>query len=210
MAPMSFHSVVMHSDNEVDLVLRASASSQVTYRFGVDPDALVPTLRCPRNYIRDQASRPRALNWPIDLVRAAITARRRPLPAGRTLRCLEFDRLARSSRAPAQPPPEPPKVPQLLTFRGAFLRSPDVVGVVYDDSLGGTMEWTFMRERSAAKCSAFSASFEQQYRHVIRPGTNDWPITVANLAFAALAAPLRHPSRVGLPQRLIRQSRETS
>ena len=85
---LTFRSLTVVSDNEVDLTFDADDGDTVTFRFAVSETAnRLAVTNGPPAFAQEyrQVPGPAIPTWPEQLALAALHARREPLPAGRQL-----------------------------------------------------------------------------------------------------------------------------
>ncbi|MFE6862400.1 hypothetical protein [Nocardia sp. NPDC057668] len=183
MSPFQFRSVVVCDDNNVDLAVADQHREVRTYRFTMDRGDRIPLMRCSKKYIDDHLTSVtrRAPDWPTDLALTAITARRYPLPV--------IIGPPDSHVNTAWPDPN-------LLLSGVFRRSANEVGVVAQDSRGGSTEWTFVDRRSEQYGLVWSETFASQYGDSAL--ANPWPVALAELVFASDDDPLFGPRKLSL------------
>ncbi|MFJ3788631.1 hypothetical protein [Kitasatospora sp. NPDC090091] len=199
----------MRSDTVADLALTDPEAGGIVHRFGIDRSGPTPVLDCPEEFVRDYLAvpGPDLPDWPTKLVRAALSARARPLPTGPTMAWLVFDCRSRLSAAwelkertagrdPAHARPEPPSGdrpvrPHLLTFESVLALSRSEAVVVVVDDAGERVRWRFTADRSGTIHVIHSPEeYSAVYQRVPGPVTPEWPGRLASEAMAAFDCPL--------------------
>src|SRR5206468_1017052 len=84
MEQLTFRSLSFTSDTEIDLVLDTDDGGSVTWRFTRSEHGGIGVINGPTEFTETyrQTPGPSFPEWPEQLVRAALAARRHPLPAG--------------------------------------------------------------------------------------------------------------------------------